>query len=293
MGVCGSALVMGCPGCGKRHAVQYSCGHKLCGRCASVQRWRKVNDLWPMVKTMKNPRFLTLTFKSRAHLTKEWRKEQGAALRAFFKHRWVKEHIGGGVWAWETTYNQRLKMWHPHFHILFDGDYLPKARVKELWRELSGGAYIIKVQEILGHGERGKLDALRETVKYITKAVEIVEDERLVAEFLDATAGTRRLGVFGKFHGYKPPTPPATDKSRWVIDPFTGRGPREMECPCGFKGLPQFWERVGMFWTLKQAVWIQENTRGKPDPVAVEDLRRARDAAAEAARELTFEEVFS
>lgn len=291
MGVCGRSAVLQCPGCGVRHPVRFQCGHRACGRCAGIQRWKKVQKLWPLVNTMHSPRFLTLTFRSRAHLTPEWRRSQFKALRAFLKNRWVKERIGGGVWAWEVTYNQRLKMWHPHFHILFDGQFMPHAKLKALWREITGDSFIVDIREIDGGGtERAKLGALRETVKYITKAVAFVEDARLLSEFLEGTKGMRRIGLFGKYHGYKAPPAPAADKRFWHVNPFTGRGPRPIACGCGYEALPNMWEQIGgrgALYTDSEAEALARE-RGSPDPV----LEFERKLEKERTRDLTFEEVF-
>lgn len=290
VGVCGQYIVLECPGCGTRHPLRYSCGHKVCGRCAGVQRWKKVEELWPMVKTFKDPKFLTLTFKNREHLTAEWRRETFAIFRKFLKNRYVAEHLSGGVWCWEVTYNKKTKTWHPHFHIIFDGKYVPKADLKAIWFELTGDSYIIKIQDIQGHGDEGKLGALRETVKYITKAVAFAEDEDLLTEFLAATKNMRRIGKFGWCHNYEKPTPPPTDKRFWHVNPFNGRGPKPIGCGCGYEARPEFFKMLGdrgVFFTDQQAAWLAKN-RGAPDPV----LLMERKLEAERTRELTFEETF-
>lgn len=262
VGACGGWVVMECTDCGGRSRFKYACGHKLCGGCAGVRRWRKVQDLWPLVQTFKNPRFLTLTFKSFHRLTRERRVWMAGCLRRFLKTKWVKEKIGGGVWAWETTYNQRLKMWHPHFHLLFDGAYLPHADVKALWREITGGAFIVDIRPIVSRAaaaagrpptDEEKKAALRETVKYITKAIQFSDDPALVRQFLDATHGMRRTGLFGKAYNYKPPEPPPTDKRYWQMDPFTGRGFVKFGCGCGRVAFPEFWGRVGELHTKEEA----------------------------------------
>jgi hypothetical protein len=283
-------MVLECPGCGLRHAVRHHCGHRACGRCQEIQRHRKVQDLWPLAQTFKAPRFLTLTFKSRSRLTRDWRRWQAACLRKFFKNKEIAAKLGGGIWAWEITYNQRLKMWHPHFHILFDGQYIPKALVKKIWSGIAEGAFIVDVRPVVGVGDVARRGALRETVKYITKGIDFVDDEELLTQFLVATKGMRRIGVFGNRYGYKAPKPPATDKTRWIIDPFTGGGPRKIECECGHKALPQFFRRIGGYGVLfneEQAAWLA-SIRGEPDPV----LWWEREEKKRAERELTFEEVF-
>ena len=291
VGCCGKKVVLECPSCGGRHLLPYSCGHKACGRCAGVQRWRKVEKLWPLVKAFKDPRFLTLTFKSKHHLTPEWRRSQFKALRSFLKNRWVKERIGGGVWAWEVTYNQRLKMWHPHFHILFDGAFMKQGDIRRIWKEITGDSFIVDIRPITGEGEDAKLGGLRETVKYITKAVAFAEDEVLLEEFLTATKGMRRIGLFGKAQGYKPPAPPATEKRFWHVNPFTGRGPRAIACGCGYEALPDNFKMVGGRGILHDdaaAAWLARQ-RGAPDPV----LLLERKLEAKRNRDLTFEEIFS
>lgn len=290
VGSCGKKVVLECPSCGGRHLHPYSCGHKACGRCAGVQRWKKVAKLWPLVKGFKEPRFLTLTFKNRAHLTPEWRRKQFATFRKFLKNRFIADHLEGGVWCWEVTYNRVTKTWHPHFHILFDGKWTKHEEIKKIWFALTGDSFIVDVRDVQGEGDEGKLGALRETVKYITKAVSIADDEKLLEEFLTATKNMRRIGLFGKCHGYKPPAPPPTDKRFWHVNPFTGRGPKPIGCGCGYEALPQFFRLIGGRGVLHDdaaAQWLARE-RGAPDPVLLREQQEVR----ERDRDLTFEEVF-
>lgn len=260
---CGLYWVKKCPGdgCGAPpELMKYACGHKLCGRCAGLTRWRKVKDLWPLVRGWKHPRFLTLTFKSRHRLRRDWIRRQMACLRAFLEDPNMKQLLRGGIWTWEVTYNQRLKMWHPHFHILYDGAYLREREdnlVSGAWFEITGDSFVVDVRDVIPKDlmrrmaagevarraptEAEKLGGLRECVKYITKAVQFSDDEVLTAEFLDGTKGMRRHGKFGHAYRYKPPEKKLDDKRFWNIT-RAGWSYKKLKCgTCGNEAFAEFW----------------------------------------------------
>lgn len=169
-------------------------------------------------------------------------------LRAFLTDPHMRELLQGGIWAWEVTYNQRRRQWHPHFHIIYDGRHLPEKgenTISGAWFEITGDSFVVDVRDVVPKelldrwrrhpSERRpptddeKKRGLKECVKYITKAVEFSDDDDLVKEFLDATHGMRRFGKFGHAYDYKPPERDPKDKRWWRVE-LDGASYNLLEC---------------------------------------------------------------
>ncbi len=155
VGACGSFLGLKAYCCGDHKAVRFKCGHKLCPKCAGWRRWQYVQKYTPLVQSYKKPRFLTLTFINVPEITPEYFAWMGDCWKRFLKSwyeppkkegrrkvggRTFGQMLGGGIRATEITYNTTSKTWHPHFHIIFDGEYLDeknKSKVSDKWREIT------------------------------------------------------------------------------------------------------------------------------------------------------------
>lgn len=112
--------------------------------------------------------------------------------------RYRHEPVVGGVYAIETTFNERTDTWHVHMHVLLEGPYLPAAELRDTWRMvvLRGAdacrrcgldrsscscAYVIDIQPVhcrrcrlpatrcRCEGNEGLRGALREVLKYVGK----------------------------------------------------------------------------------------------------------------------------
>ncbi len=129
--------------------VRVICGCKLCAWCAGKRRWQTVQDLLPLVDTFKTPRFLTLTFPSLYELTKPELRWMNKCWRRFLAHPFIKGKIRAGVRAFEVTYNELTQTWHPHFHVIYDGAYLPQDKLADLWEKITTREYDARLPD--GH----------------------------------------------------------------------------------------------------------------------------------------------
>lgn len=84
-----------------------------------------------------------------------------------------------------------------HFHILAYMPWLDKHKSSDLWLEASGGeAEITWISALKYHGVE---DAVRETVKYVTKFQEL--PPALVVKLADVLDGARRVRTYGTVRG--------------------------------------------------------------------------------------------
>lgn len=106
----------------------------------------------------------------------------------------------GGTASLEIKWDPKTRQWHPHLHIIGEGDYLDKFQLSALWKDASNGSYIVDIRRL----DSGK-DAAHYVSKYITKGTngEVWSDDSAAAEWLTATKGVRSCLTFGTWRGYK------------------------------------------------------------------------------------------
>ena len=213
---CGEEFRVGkCLDCGVAPAFPITCDHRLCPDCASRRGAILVEEHTDILKQLRYPKMLTLTFVSVAHIDKayiKWARECFTKLR----HRKVMASCWGGIYSFETTHSDRG--WHLHIHALIGSGYIDQGDLSREWKEITG-AYVVDIRAVSPGGEKGgKWDAVKEVIKYPAKSATFLGSPELVNEFLLATEGVNLAYGFGAMYRVK----------------TRGRGSRGMRCPvCG------------------------------------------------------------
>jgi len=137
-------VTLNCAHCGEPLRVKLGCGDRTCPECRL--RWfgyhfQPILDIvssWPAVY------FLTLTIKnipqdlfSRAHVRE---------LRDNFSKLRRRVRFEGGFYVVQVT--NHGKGWHLHFHVLFDGHYLPQDALRRIWLEITGDSFGVDIQRV-------------------------------------------------------------------------------------------------------------------------------------------------
>lgn len=205
------------------------CELRICPWCARRAAAKEVSRLLDIIASLEASgtfrptglanrqtfKMLTLTLKPSGdlradfkRLSKGWRELQKRA--GFEKDK--RARLFGGFSALELGPSG-----NPHLHILYWGRYVPKDRLQELWREITGDSYVVEIHQV-----RGSLrDAAREVGKYVTKVSVVggsgtgsspdnepaLNEYRLV-DLLLALRGRRRIATHGVFYGVKLFEPP-------------------------------------------------------------------------------------
>ncbi len=118
------------------------CNSRLCPYCSERNRKRNHFKIYEEISQYKHPRFLTFGFKAVSNLTRHYVKEISKLHNAFIKElhtkrKWhkkfqlgrycsvmeVKRHHKGDLKKDGGVYEQ--DQWYVHFHVIFDGEYLP------------------------------------------------------------------------------------------------------------------------------------------------------------------------
>jgi hypothetical protein len=219
---CGSWFKVGrCPDGGHRLEPN-PCNSKLCVNCAA----RKSRSLQTRILSRCRRRgkryyFLTLTVPNCRLLSREVLDrlvECFARLRRSKPWNRVRLNgsdwigITGGVYSIECTFNRERDDWHPHIHALVE---MPGENpegwldgLKAAWLAVTGDGRNVHIERVYGRSKRGKktyrrvnLKALKELVKYVTKAVLFADSPARVGEFVQAFRDVRRVQAFGSFFG--------------------------------------------------------------------------------------------
>jgi hypothetical protein len=169
-------------GCNRR----FDC---MCLACARAWRAKKFMKMTAGINQMERPRFLTLTQRydtSKGYLDK-------SEIQALWKHRarlfeyLQKERFLVGPYLDRAGYTRvsplvqhrpayKITKWSAiiefpnHIHLVYEGDYLPRAEIVDLWEHLTG-SFVVDIRPVTGPREVAKYLS-----KYLSKASQIPKE---------------------------------------------------------------------------------------------------------------------
>ena len=171
------------------------CMLRVCYDCGSYsahliqEKYRPVIEKEVAKSHRKALKFLTLT--TSIQLTNDL----GPAVlklldnaRDFYRRVWGDEKGSGAIANLEVG-PHGLKL---HCHLIVQGKYKPQKELSDLWREISGGDYIVDISEISAD------KAVKEGLKYITKTANLNPDQ--LVSLHNALNGRRRIRSWGCFY---------------------------------------------------------------------------------------------
>ena len=178
---------------GRYRLAANRCRDRFCTPCATEHR----NNVCRNLRTALQGRVLrlmTLTLKSRdiplEHLLgilgESWRRLRGMLV--------AQHGLLGGVAFTEITLNPSTRLWHPHLHVIFEGQYIPHAWLKEAWLSITTDSFIVDVRPL-----KDADNAASYVAKYASKAISanVVNDKERFAEAVAALEGARMFATFG------------------------------------------------------------------------------------------------
>lgn len=145
-------------------------------------------------------RFLTLTIRTRdLSLSDAVHK----LYRSFAKLRqtvWWRSRVTGGCATCEIKRTRDGLGWHPHLHLLVQGEYLPQGWLAKKWLAITGDSYIVDIFAV-----QDGVKAARYVTKYLSKPVpaSIVRNPDDLLEAIQALTGRHLVLTFGSWRGLK------------------------------------------------------------------------------------------
>lgn len=143
-------------------------------------------------------RFITLTLRH----TKRPLKEQIADLYEHFRKLraspFWKRSQRGGAFMLEVKLNDRRE-WHPHLHIISEGDFIRQDKLANAWMQITDGSFKVDVRAI-----KTTKDAAFYVAKYVSKGTnaEVWDDGDRAQEWILSTKGLRTCNTYGTWRKF-------------------------------------------------------------------------------------------
>ncbi len=172
------------------------CRDRLCPTCMRRRAFKVRVRLMGLVGAMNAPRFLTLAERDTTGPLKGRIEKLTAAVRKLRHTKAWKRHVRGGVMVWETTWNPIAKTWHPHVHLIIDGEYWPHAELWEEWKKALGCDGSARIE-----AAHDRNRSARYLAKYLAKDSEMMSwSNETICEFATAMHRRRLVATFGSMH---------------------------------------------------------------------------------------------
>ena len=170
-----------------------SCRDRWCPMCAGQKAAYAKDQTEIYVKSLAAPRFLTLTLRNDGNDLKpqiEFLQKSFARLR---NRAYWKKNVTGGIWFLQVKRGKNSGCWHPHLHILIDGNYMEQGRLSALWELVTFGSPVIDIRRI--HDAES---AASYVARYTARPANL-DDMPLCdrVEVIEALHGKRLSGTFG------------------------------------------------------------------------------------------------
>lgn len=172
---------------------EFRCKLRHCPYCGKLRAAQLCAKILPLIQKMDDVRRIDLTTKSNDDPIREQFRHIVKCFAELRKTDLWKAHYSKGFYSLEATHNNETDQWHPHIHIIVDGEYLKHARLKKLWHEITGDSTIIWLKRCATQSQ-----AVYYVNKYVTKTQDpsLVPDHR-IAEWALALKGMRFVNLFG------------------------------------------------------------------------------------------------
>lgn len=208
---CGShAYVMETHDGGEDYRLAGSCCHdRYCVPCATARSTAIASNLYEHVKDVEI-RFATLTIKTQNEpLSESLNKLYNSFQRLRRRSLWT-ERVRGGVAFTELKWIASTARWHPHLHLLLEGRWIDRAKLRDAWHECTGDSWIVDIQR-----PENKERVVREVCKYASKPFNNTFVGRPVQldEAVTAMAGRKLMVTFGTWRSLL--LSPITDERTW------------------------------------------------------------------------------
>lgn len=170
-----------------------ACRDRWCPLCAGSKSAYAKDQTEVYIKSLKAPRFLTLTLRHNENDLKTQIEFLTMSFRTLRQRAYWKRNVTGGIWFLQVKRGKDSGLWHPHLHILLDGNYMEHERLSALWECVTFGSPIIDIRRI------NDVDKAASYVARYTARPAMLEGLPMVdrIEIINSLHGKRLCGTFG------------------------------------------------------------------------------------------------
>jgi hypothetical protein len=145
-------------------------------------------------------RFLTFTLRCQPLPLAATIKRLLRCFKELRKTEWWKGLVTGGMWFLECKLGKNSQWWHPHLHVLAQGDrWISQQALANEWHKITGDSFIVDIREVKDPQQRAWY-----VTKYATKPCDatVIRNPERLAEFMTAIKGQRLYQSFGECTGF-------------------------------------------------------------------------------------------
>lgn len=175
------------------------CHDRFCKPCASARSAIIAANLAEKMAERRH-RLITLTIRSGQEPLAQLLNLLYDSFRLLRKTDLWRTRIRGGACFLEIKYNRDLDRWHPHLHIIAEGQYIEQGHLTQAWQRITKYSCIVDVRLIKTQDQ-----AVRYVTKYASKPLSssYLGDHDRLCEAVTALTGRRLCMTFGVWRGWK------------------------------------------------------------------------------------------
>ena len=170
-----------------------SCRNRWCPMCSGQKAAYAKDQTKLYIESLKSPKMLTLTLRHNVNDLKsqiEFLQERFRSLRS---RAYWRRNVFGGIWFLQVKRGKNSGCWHPHLHILLDGNRMEHGTLSDLWNQVTYGSPILDIRYL-----RDQEAAVDYVARYTSRPAMLKESplaDRV--EIIEALFGKRLCGTFG------------------------------------------------------------------------------------------------
>lgn len=183
---------------GDVHLWVHRCGDRICPLCSKFRSRQVAKQLKDYVRRARVLRHMCLTVQTfpqgslsaaLSHLMESFRRLKRT-------NQWVAR-VRGGVYVIEVTRGKKDDRWHPHLHLLVDGEFWQQRELSAVWEDCTRGSPVVWIS-------RAEDRHALYLAKYAGKPAEISHwPASCIREYATVMHGRRMAQTFGDAHGVK------------------------------------------------------------------------------------------
>lgn len=200
---CGSECVVEiCPDDQTLRVRANYCRNRHCQPCNQAKANRLAANLRNRLQSQPHGRyrFITLTLRHTDTPLAHQIKRLYTSFAKLRKEKIWKRTQRGGAAILEVKWQPDTRKWHPHLHVIAEGDFVRQADLSNAWLTITGDSHVVDIRAL-----KESKDAAFYIAKYVSKgtndAVWIDPDAR--QEWIVATKSVRSAATFGTWRGFK------------------------------------------------------------------------------------------
>lgn len=187
------------PDAGKVRPWLSRCRNRMCPFCATRRSQQVAADILHAIETMPRPRTIILTVRSNDRPLGDQLRRLRSDFATLRRRSLWRRSVTAGLYTLEVTLNQKTGQWHPHLHIIYQGEYIHQKALRALWNQVTGDSDIVWIEEV-----RDRAGAAQELAKYVGKPQRVKDwTPTQIRTYADAVNGARMYQAFAGLHGVK------------------------------------------------------------------------------------------